>query len=166
MFLKQLHSLAPERMVYVDESGFDDTLHYPYGYCHRSERFYGDIVGHRSERLSVVGAWRKGGEVIAPMVYQGYTNTQVFCQWFEEMLLPELIPGQIVILDNAGFHPRKRLEELLSGTGRQLWFLPPYSPDLNKIEKFWARLKKQVGKVLKECENLFDAIAQSLRLLS
>lgn len=103
---------------------------------------------------------------MAPMVYEGYTNSAVFCEWFEKHLVPELVPGQIVILDNAGFHPRQRLEQLLLGSGCRVLFLPPYSPDLNKIEKFWARLKNQVGKVLARCECLFDAIAQSLRLLS
>lgn len=148
----------------MDESGFQNSLDYPYGYCHRSERFYAERLGHRTERLSVIGAWREG-EVLAPTVLEGYVNSDVFCQWFEEQLLVELLPGQIVLLDNASFHPESRLKKLLAGTGCELIFLPAYSPDLNQIEKFWGNLKKKVSQVIEECENLFEAIAKGFRLL-
>ena len=104
--------------------------------------------------------------MIAPTVLEGYVNSEVFCQWFKEHLTVELIPGQIVILDNASFHPKSRLKKLLQGTGCEILFLPPYSPDLNKIEKFWATLKNKVGQLLKQCDNLFEAIAKGFRLLS
>lgn len=164
-FIEQLRGYAKERLVYVDESGFENTLDYPYGYCHQSQRFFAEQLGHRTERMSVIGAWRTG-EIIAPMVFEGHTNSAIFCQWFEEFLVPELVPGQIVILDNASFHPRGRLERLLAGSGCEVIFLPPYSPDLNKIEKFWARLKNQVSKLLGSSEGLFDAIARGIRILS
>ncbi|WP_051188757.1 transposase [[Leptolyngbya] sp. PCC 7376] len=98
-FRQQLHGLAPERLVYVDDSVFQYTLEYHYGYCHRSEYFYADKPAHRTERLSVIGAWHQK-EVIAPMVTKGYINSAVFCQWFKAYLVPELLPGQMVILDN------------------------------------------------------------------
>lgn len=165
MFRQQIRGLASERFVYIDESGFQDTLDYPYGYCHRSERFYAEKLGHRTERLSVIGAWREG-EVIAPMILEGYVNSEVFCQWFKEQLVVELLPGQIVILDNASFHPKSRLKKLLKGTGCEILFLPPYSPDLNKIEKFWSHLKKKVSQIIREDGGLFQALSMGLRLLS
>ena len=155
----------PERFVYIDESGFQDTLDYPYGYCHRSERFYAEKRGHRTERLSVIGGWR-AGEVIAPMILEGYVNSEVFCRWFEEQLVVELLPGQVIILDNASFHPKARLKKLLKGTGCEILFLPPYSPDLNKIEKFWGHLKKKVSQILSESDDLLESLAMGLRLLS
>jgi transposase len=77
-----------------------------------------------------------------------------------------MLPGQILILDNASFHPPGRIRELLGRAGCEVLFLPPYSPDLNKIEQFWARLKHQVKKVLKESEGLFDAMTKALCILS
>jgi putative transposase len=82
------------------------------------------------------------------------------------MLLPELIPGQIVIMDNASFHPKERIKELLSQAGCEVILLPPYSPDLNKIEKFWARLKNYIGQLMSEGESLIFALNMALRELS
>lgn len=151
--------------MYMDQTGFDNRLQSPWGYCHRSKRLMAEVLGHRTERVSVMSAWW-GGEVIAPMVYEGYTTSHLVCQWIEEWRLPEMLPGQILILDNASVHPPGRIRELLERAGCEVMFLPPYSPDLNKIEKFWARLKHQVKKVLKDKEGLFDAIAKALPILS
>ncbi|AFY38266.1 transposase [[Leptolyngbya] sp. PCC 7376] len=156
-FVAQLKQYVQERLVYIDESGFDNTLDYGYGYCHKSERFIAEKLGHRTERVSVIGGWREG-EQIAPMVFEGYANSALVCQWVEDCLVPELIPGQIIILDNASVHPKERIQTLVAKAGCEVIFLPPYSPHLNKIEKFWGRLKKEVSKLIKKTEDLFDAI--------
>lgn len=124
-----------------------------------------DKLGHKTERLSRISAWRSG-EIIAPVAFEGYCNSQVVCQWIESCLVPELIPGQIVIIDNASFHRKQKIKELLKPARCEVIFLPTYSPDLNKIEKFWARLKKQVSKLVKECETLFDAVRAGFMALS
>ncbi|MCC5899968.1 MAG: transposase [Phormidium sp. BM_Day4_Bin.17] len=100
LFIETLRRIAKERIVYVDESGFDDRLDPPYGYCHRSQRFRAQKLGHPGKRVSAISAWREG-EVLAPMIVEGYTNSALVCDWIEQMLLPEMLPGQILILDNA-----------------------------------------------------------------
>jgi transposase len=152
-------------MVWMDQTGIENTLDYAYGYCHKSERFMAEKLGHRTERVSLIGAWREG-EFLAPMLFEGYTNSELVCGWIEEMLLPEMLPGQILILDNASFHPKKRIQELLAKAGCDVMFLPPYSSDLNKIEKYWARLKHEVSQVLEAGMSLIDTIAQVIRLMS
>lgn len=122
-------------------------------------------LGHKTERLSIISAWREG-EIIAPMVFDGYCNSQLFCQWIESNLLPELLPGQIVIMDNASFHPVAKIKELFKSARCEVIFLPPYSPDLNKIEKFWARLKNYVSQILSQCQNLFMAVREAFLQLS
>lgn len=145
----------------MDQTGIEDTLNYAYGYCHKSKRFMAEKLGHRTERVSVIAGWREG-ECIAPMVFEGYTNSKLVCQWIEEMLLPEMLPGQILVLDNASFHPKQRIRELLAQAGCEVMFLPPYSSDLNRIEKFWARVKLKVGQLLEDGITLLDSVMCSL----
>ena len=85
-----------------------------------------------------------GNKSIAPFVSHGACNTELFNDWVEQFLIKELKPGQTVILDNASFHKSLKTKELIESVGCRLLFLPPYSPDLNPIEKFWAKMKRWV----------------------
>ncbi len=74
-------------MVDVDEAGIDNTLDYPYGYCHRSERFAAEVLGHRTECVSLISGWQQG-QTLAPMVFDGYCNADLVCQWVEQCIEP------------------------------------------------------------------------------
>ncbi|MDG2992098.1 IS630 family transposase, partial [Candidatus Synechococcus calcipolaris G9] len=139
-FLTQLAHYDPAEIVYLDEAGVDNTIDYPYGYCHQSERFHALRLGHRTQRISMIAGWCDR-QILAPMTFEGYCNSDLFENWVEQFLVPELNAGQLVVLDNASFHQSQRTQELIEQGASSLLFLPPYSPDLNKIEKFWARLK-------------------------
>ena len=152
-------------MVNLDEAGVDDTEDYPYGYSHISERFYALKLGHRTCRISMVAGWCNR-TVIAPMTFERYCDTLLFEAWVEQQLVPELKPGQVVGMDNASFHKSQRTQELIKQAGCKLLFLPPYSPDLNKIEKFWARLKNYLRKSLQAFEDLWNAVDHAFRQLS
>ena len=152
-------------MVYLDEAGCDDTEDYAYGYCHHSERFYDLKLGHRTCRISMVAGWCNRS-VIAPMTFEGYCDTALFEVWVERLLVPALHPGQVVVMDNASFHKSRRTRELIEQAGCQLLFLPPYSPDLNKIEKFWARLKHHLRQTIHQFDCLWDALDSVFRKLS
>lgn len=152
-------------MVYLDEAGVDDTEDYPYGYCPRSERFYALKLGHRTQRISMVAGWRDRS-VVAPMTYQGHCNTRLFEAWVERYLVPELNPGQVVVMDNASFHKSQRTQALIEQAGCTLLFLPPYSPDFNPIEKFWARLKHHLRKTLNAFDDLWEAVDDAFKHLS
>ena len=90
------------------------------------------------------------------MCFKGTCNTEVFNAWIEQVLLSELKPGQVVIMDNAAFH--KSPKELIESIGYKLLFLPPYSPDLNPIEKYWANLKANIKSTILNFTSLSDAI--------
>ncbi len=158
--------MAQERLVYVDEAGIDNTIDYPYGYCLKGERFEATKLGYKTERISMMSGWCSQGGIVAPMVFEGYCNGNLFCQWLKEFLLPELLPDQIVIIDNASFHPESRIEKLVKEARCQVIFLPAYSPDLNKIEKFWARLKNLVSQIINDFDSLVNAVSQAFRELS
>ena len=149
----------------MDEAGIDNTIDYGYGYCHKSKRFKALKLGHRTERVSVISAWWCGS-ILAPMVFEGFCNSMLVCRWIEEFLLTELLPGQIVIIDNASFHPKAKIKEMLTNAGCEVIFLPAYCPEFNKIEKFWARLKNHLSKIVNDFSNLTDALTQAFRDLS
>ncbi|SPR09308.1 transposase [Orientia tsutsugamushi] len=73
--------------------------------------------------------------------YNGACNTRLFEAWVQQLLINELKPAQFVVMDNAAFHKSKKTKELIESVGCKVIFLPPYSPDLNLIEKFWANMK-------------------------
>jgi len=143
-----VNQIAEQDRVYVDEAGVEDTLEYAYGWSLRGTRCWGERLGHRTQRVSMAAAWCRG-QVIAPLTFEGYCDSALIESWFERELAPRLVPGQVVILDNARFHRGKRLREILAQVGCSLLFLPPYSPDLNRIEPLWNKIKRKIELDLK-----------------
>jgi transposase len=118
------------------------------------------VSGNRYHRESFIAA-KNQSNILAPFCYTGTCNTILFNIWLEKVLVPELMPGQVVILDNASFHKSKTSIEIIQKAGCKVLFLPPYSPDLNPIEKFWANFKRRVREILTLCSNLAEAIDRS-----
>lgn len=98
--------------VYVDEAGVEDTLCYAYGWSPKAERCPGERLGHRTQRVSMAAAWCCG-EVLAPLTFEGYCDSELVEAWFEQELCRVLRTGQVVILDNAAFHRHEVLCGLL-----------------------------------------------------
>ena len=138
---------------------------YPYGYSLRGERLYALKSGQRSGRVNMIAAYCNG-HLLAPFTIEGACNRSVFETWLETCLIPTLTPGQKLIIDNATFHKGGRIEELMEAAGCQVWYLPPYSPDLNKIEHCWAWLKSRIRKCLDQFDSLRDAMEHILKLMS
>ena len=103
-----------------------------------------------------------GKKLIAPWMFEGYTDADVFNTWIERVLLLELPPGHTVILDNARFHQSAKTRELIEAAGCKLLFLPPYSPDLNPIEEWWAILKAKIKTILPNLADLEHAIENAV----
>jgi transposase len=76
------------------------------------------------------------------MVVDGPVNAEVFEAFVEKVLVPQLRPGDVVVLDNLSSHKRQRTRELIAAAGAELLYLPPYSPDLNPIEMVFAKIKQ------------------------
>ena len=129
--------------MYCDEAGVEDTLDYAYGWSLRGTRCLGERLGHRTQRVSMAAAWCQG-VVLAPLTFEGYCDSALIEAWFEQQLLPVLRAGQVVILDNASFHRKERLREMVESVGCALLPLPAYSPDLNHIEPLWNTLKARI----------------------
>jgi transposase len=113
--------------------------------------------GKYYQRTNII-AGLNNNRTIAPMVFNGSCNTAVFNEWVEKFLCRELKPGQVVIMDNASFHKSARTKELIESVGCRLIFLPPYSPELNPIEKFWANMKRWIRNRINNFHELYEAI--------
>ena len=112
-----------------------------YGRAARGERVgEGTPVGHW-RTLTVLGAIRMSGWV-ATMTIEAATDGEIFLVYLEQVLCPQLQPGDIVVMDNLSAHKVSGVRNLVEQTGAQLWYLPPYSPDFNPIEKCWSQVKQ------------------------
>ena len=138
----------PENMlVYVDETGLKKSEAIPYGWSKKGVPLQGLKSGARGNAGNIIGALR-ANKLIAPCIFEGNCDTQIFNEWCEKMLVPELIPGNVVILDNASFHHKETITKLCYDAGCSVIFLPPYSPDYNKIENYWHSLKTLIRRRL------------------
>lgn len=141
----------------MDEAGFDNREDYPYGYSLKGERCYALKSGKRTERVSWLSAL-KSGNLLAPLTFEGCCNKSLFEAWLKDCLIPKLEPGNIIIIDNASFHKGEEIRKIIEEAGCEIWYLPPYSPDLNKIENWWAVLKTWMKQRLKEFDNVRECV--------
>ena len=165
-FVTQLAQYESDQIIWIDECGLNQDLVRLYGRRLRGQRIEGEVSGKRIEpRISLIAAYCDGC-LLAPCRINGYTDTQVFNKWLETYLLPDLTAGQVLILDNATFHKSDKTQQLVDSAQCHVLFLPPYSPDLNKIEHQWAVLKQGIRANQDTDLTLIQKIDQQLIKLS
>ena len=147
----------------MDECGIDTYLYREYGYAPRGQKVYGQINGRKYKRCGIVAA-QMGDKILAPFQYSGTMDSTLFEFWFTQQLLPSLEKGTVIVMDNASFHSKKRLISAAQNYSCKLLFLPPYSPELNPIEKFWAWLKRFLRKFLPFVTSFDDALFAAFQL--
>jgi transposase len=156
-------TFPPDNIVWVDEAGANEYYAREYGLAPRGVKVYGEVSGKRYKRTNVVSA-QCAGKVIAPCIYGWATKAAWFEVWFEWHLCPKLWPGKVVIMDNALFHRKPVLEKIAKFYGLRILWLPPYSPDLNRIELLWANMKKWLKHNAARFALIQDAIALYLKV--
>jgi transposase len=115
------------------------------GWYARGQRLVDKVPHGHWKTLTLVAALRHDG-IVAPCVFDGPINGRSFLAYVNEMLVPRLKPGDIVVLDNLGSHKSGAVRQAIRAAGAKLFFLPPYSPDLNPIEQVFAKLKELLRK--------------------
>lgn len=134
-------ALDASGLVFVDECGVNVKLARRYGRAHRSRRAAGHAPATWGKNTTLLGAMSPGGLVALGQRVGGGTTKASFVAFVREELCPALRPGQTVVLDNLAAHHAAEVRALVEGVGCRLLHVPPYSPDLNPIEKAWSKLK-------------------------
>lgn len=142
-------------IVSIDESGFAEDMPRTHGYALKGKRCYGKQDWGAKGRTNVIAALL-GGMLLSISLFTSSINTLVFTSWIEQDLLPKLPAKSVLILDNATFHKGVSMQKVLTEAGHTLLYLPPYSPDLNPIEKKWAQAKSRRRKLRCDVHQLFQ----------
>ncbi len=152
--------LDPERLVFIDETWAKTNMARSHGRCPRGERLRMSMPhGHWQTTTVVAGLALRG--MIAPFVFPGPINREAFEAYVEKVLVPEIRPGDIVVLDNLSSHKGPRALALIAAAGGSLRFLPPYPPAFNPIEDAFAKLKALLRRAAERTvDDLWNAIGR------
>lgn len=138
-----MRGIDAERLVFLDESGVSTQMTRRYGRARRGVRVSESTPEGNWKILTILGAMSMHG-MIATMTVEAATDAEIFLAYLDHMLCPALKPGDVVVMDNLSSHKVTGVRERIEAAGAELLYLPPYSPDLNPIEKAWAKLKQQL----------------------
>jgi transposase len=133
-------SLTPSRLVFIDETWVKTNMTRLYGRAPRGKRLVDAVPHGHWKTTTFIGALRCDA-VTATGAFDGAVNGELFLAYVEQVLVPTLKPGDVVIMDNLRSHKVAGVREAIEGAGAKLMFIPPYSPDLNPIEQAFAKLK-------------------------
>ena len=154
-----------EHLVFLDESGINTNMTRRYGRAPSSRRVVDHAPLNTPKTTTVLSLIRWNGEKVFP-TYSGGTTRDRFLTYLEQFLLPTLHPGDILVMDNMRTHRMKAVGELLALHGITPVYLPPYSPDLNPIEKMWAKMKAILRSwKIRSPDALPDAVSRALDLI-
>jgi transposase len=149
-------------IVFVDECSTNTSLSPIYGWSRRGQRVRFEVPRNWGPNVTLLSSMSIEG--MGPsLAVEGPTTKVVFETYIERVLAPELLPGQIVVMDNLSSHKGSRVREMIKGRGCELLYLPPYSPDLNPIEEAFAKLKVLLRKAgARTREALLEAMGRAL----
>jgi transposase len=151
--------LAPERLVFIDETGAKTNMTRLRDRARRGQRLLATVPWGHWKTTTFVAGLRLSG-LSAPMVLDGAMNGAAFKAYTEQVLAPSLKPGDIVVMDNLSSHKVAGIREAITAVGAHPLYLPPYSPDLNPIEQAFAKLKALLRKAsARTIEELWQTIA-------
>ncbi len=158
--------LDPERLVFIDETGATTKMTRLRGRCAKGERLRAGVPHGHWKTTTFVAGLRLGG-LSAPMLLDGPMTGVAFRAYVEQVLVPTLQPGDLVIMDNLPAHKVAGIREAIETAGARLLYLPPYSPDFNPIEMAFAKLKALLQKAAARTkEALWNAIAEAIDAFS
>jgi transposase len=154
--------LNVERLVFIDETWAKTNMTRRYGRCKRGQRLVAAVPHGHWKTTTFIGALRAEG-LTAPAVFDGAINGESFLAYVEQVLVPTLRPGDIVVLDNLQSHKVDGVQAAIEGAEAELCYLPPYSPDLNPIEQLFAKFKACLRKIAaRSVEALWAAIGATV----
>jgi transposase len=152
--------------VFIDETWASTNMARRRGRAPRGQRLRAGIPHGHWKTTTFIAGLRVSG-LIAPMVLDGPVNRDAFQAYVDQVLVPELRPGDIVIMDNLGSHNGPGVRAAIAAAGAMLLYLPPYSPDFNPIENAFAKLKALLRKAAeRSVAGLWSAIGRLIELFT
>jgi transposase len=165
-FIERIRATTPERLIFLDESGVTTSMTRLRARCLGGKRIHEATPGGHWKILTVLGAMSLRG-MVATMTIEAATDADIFLAYVEQVLSPKLKPGDVVVMDNLSSHKVRGVRESIEKAGAELLYLPAYSPDLNPIEKAWAKLKQLLRSAKARTKDALDqAITDALQLIS
>jgi transposase len=160
-FRREVKSTDPRRLVFVDETGVTTAMTPAYGRAPRGERVVASAPASW-ESVTLITALGLDG-VRAPLAFPGATNEMAFQTYVEDVLVPALREGDVVVFDNLAAHLRPAVAEAIERAGARVLPLPPYSPDFTPIEEMFSKVKEFLRRVAARTKGaLYDAIGDAL----
>jgi transposase len=147
-----------QKLVFLDESGAKTNMTRTRGRAPRGVRVIDKVPHGHWATTTMISAIRTTGPCAAAVV-TGATDSDVFLAYVQHVLVPELKPGDVVILDNLQPHKAKGVREMIEAAGAKLLYLPPYSPDFNPIENMWSKVKQHLRSA---AARTFDALQEAV----
>lgn len=158
----RVRRIDPSRFVFIDESSAKTNMTRLRGRCKGGGRVLDSAPHGHWETTTMVAALSLGGPAAA-MAIEGPIDAVTFGAYVRHVLAPTLRPRQIVVLDNLSSHKGVRIREMIEAAGAEVWFLPPYSPDLNPIEPMWSKVKQSLRSAkARGTEQLYQAMDDAL----
>ncbi len=159
-------SARPDHVVFIDETSVKTNLTRQRDWSRRGERLVMDApLGSWGTQTFIAGL--SAGALIAPWVIKGAMDGEAFAAYVEQVLVPELEPGTVVILDNLATHKNAAAARAMRKAGCWFLFLPPYSPDLNPIEMAFSKLKAHLRRIgARTFTDMFQALSEICELYS
>jgi transposase len=155
-------TLGPARLVFLDETAAKTDRARTHGYAPKGERLEGYVPYRRWETTTFLGAMRRGG-FVAPMVVGGAMASELFLAYVRRVLIPELKPGDVVVMDNLSCHTQQAVRDALEAAGCRALHQPPYSPEYNPIELAFSMLKRLLREAAaRTVEAPWDALGRLL----
>lgn len=150
------------RLVFIDETWTTTNMARLYGWAHRAMRCFDWIPRGNRNTTTLISGMTKDG-IVAPWTIKGAIDTDAFVAYVESTLVPELRPGDIVVMDNLKVHKADKARKAIEAAGAMILFLPRYSPDYNPIEMAFSKIKAHLRKVMPRTEEeLFEAIGDAI----
>ena len=163
---QELAQIPVDKLVFLDESGVSSNLTRLRGRALRNQRLVARVPHGHWQSNTVIAAIRLSG-VCSPAVFNTATDAEVFQVYVEQTLLPELRPGDVVIMDNLPAHKVKSVRATIEQAGVAVRFLPPYSPDFNPIENMWSKAKALIRAAeARTFDTIVEAVANALRAVT
>ena len=165
-WFEQFADVRVDQLVFIDEFGATTTMQRTHGRAPPGERVVAKVPHGHWKVISTIAAMSTRG-IICSASFDDATDTELFVTFVGEVLVPMLLPGQVVVMDNLPAHKSPQVDRLIESADARVLRLPPYSPDFNPIEQAISKIKSVLRKLAcRSIDGLFDGIAAALQCIS